>query len=119
RYGLKANEKFNPIRRDIPHLAVMAEEERNKLIAENPDYGRIVCRCEVVSEGEIRASICRPLGARSFDGVKRRTRAGMGRCQSGFCCPEIVKILSEELGVSEEEILKDDNVATMLIGRTK
>lgn len=118
-YGLKANKNFNPIRKDIPHLALMTEEERNKLIAENPEYGKIVCRCEVVSEGEIRASIKRPLGARSFDGVKRRTRAGMGRCQSGFCCPEIVKILSEELGISEEEVLKDDNVATMLFGRTK
>ena len=76
------------------------------MIAKNPLYGKIVCRCEVVTEGEIVDAIRRPLGATDVDGIKRRTRAGMGRCQSGFCSPTLMKILCRELGLAPEEVSK-------------
>jgi len=84
----------------------MTNEQRVTAIKENPAYGRIVCRCETVSEAEIRASIRCRIGARTLDGVKRRTRAGMGRCQGGFCTPRIIAILCEELGLKPEQVTK-------------
>ncbi|CBZ02961.1 NAD(P)/FAD-dependent oxidoreductase [Clostridium botulinum] len=100
------NKEFNPIRKDIPKFREMTNEERKEMIKENSDYGKIVCRCEVVTEGEIRDAIRRPLGAKTVDGIKRRTRAGMGRCQSGFCSNRIVEILAEELGIKRNEVTK-------------
>ena len=76
----------------------MSNAERAEAYAQNPEYGRIVCRCEQVTDAEVRYAIRRPCGARSVDGVKRRTRAGMGRCQGGFCSTRVAQILSEELG---------------------
>jgi len=93
-------------RRDIAHFADLDPEEQNELIRKNPAYGKIVCRCETVTEGEIEDAIDRPLGARTLDGVKRRTRAGMGRCQAGFCTPRIMEILSSKLGIPMEEVKK-------------
>jgi len=89
-----------------PQFRSMTAEERAAAVARDPAYGRIVCRCETVSEAEIRASIRCRIGARTLDGVKRRTRAGMGRCQGGFCTPRIIAILCEELGLSPEEVTK-------------
>ena len=83
-------------------------------IACDPAYGRIVCRCETVSEAEIRASIRCRIGARTLDGVKRRTRAGMGRCQGGFCTPRIIEILCEELGLSPDQVTKFGGGSTLL-----
>ncbi|WP_434305211.1 NAD(P)/FAD-dependent oxidoreductase [Clostridium botulinum] len=100
------NKEFNPIRKDIPKFREMTNEERKEKIKENSAYGKIVCRCEVVTEGEIRDAIRRPLGAKTVDGIKRRTRAGMGRCQSGFCSNRIVEILAEELGIKRNEVTK-------------
>ena len=77
-----------------------------RAVAEDPAYGRIVCRCEQVTEAEIVQSIRRKPGARDMDGVKRRTRAGMGRCQSGFCMPRVAQILARELGVDINEVTK-------------
>ncbi len=99
------NKEFNPIRKDIPKFREMTNEERKEMIKENSAYGKIVCRCEVVTEGEIRDAIRRPLGAKTVDGIKRRTRAGMGRCQSGFCSNRIVEILAEELGIKGMKLL--------------
>lgn len=104
-YCLARNPNFDAKRKDIPHIASMTEEERKILTEKNPEYGKIVCRCETVSEGEIRDSIRRPVGAKSLDGVKRRTRAGMGRCQRCYCCSQIKKILSEELCIDETEVI--------------
>lgn len=115
----KENEKFNPIRKGIPRFREMSNEERKKLIAENSLYGKIICRCEIVTEGEIVNAIRRPLGARTLDGVKRRTRAGMGRCQSGFCSTKIVEILSRELNISPMEITKYGGDSKLLAGRNK
>jgi glycerol-3-phosphate dehydrogenase len=84
----------------------MTSAERDEAIRRDPAYGRIICRCETVSEAEVRAAIRCRIGARTLDGVKRRTRAGMGRCQGGFCTPRIVAILCEELGLSAEQVTK-------------
>lgn len=94
----------------------MSDDERAAAIAEDPAYGRIVCRCETVTEAEIRDAIRRPLGARNLDAVKRRTRAGMGRCQSGFCTTRVMQILCEEFGVSPLEITKSGGASNMLVG---
>ena len=85
--GAKKKADFVATRKGIPHVSALSREERAALIKERPDYGTIVCRCENVSEGEIVDSIRRTLGARSLDGIKRRVRQGMGRCQAGFCTP--------------------------------
>lgn len=100
------NPEFNPIRKAIPKFREMNAAEREKAIASNPDFAKIVCRCETVTEAEIREAIRRPVGARTVDGIKRRTRAGMGRCQAGFCTPRTVQILCEELHLSPLEVTK-------------
>ena len=94
-------------------------KERNELIRKNPAYGRIVCRCEMISEGEILDAIHRPLGATTMDGIKRRTRAGMGRCQAGFCTPKTMEILERELKIRQEEITKNGAGSEMIVGRNK
>ena len=81
---------------------------------QDPRNGNIICRCEVVTEAEIRRSIRRPVGARSVDGVKRRTRAGMGRCQGGFCMPRVAAILAEELGIPLLEVTKNGGDSRLL-----
>ena len=83
-----------------------AEEEKDRLIAQDPRYGHIVCRCEQITESEIVQAIRRPVGAKSLDAVKRRVRAGMGRCQGGFCSPLVLEILAREWGISPEEVRK-------------
>ncbi len=115
----KASKKDNFIgkRENIPHLASMDFTKRAALIKENPLYGNIVCRCCDVSEGEIVDSIKRPIGAKSLDGVKRRSGACMGRCQAGFCSPKIIEILARELGIKEEDVCKNNAKSKMLIGR--
>ncbi len=99
---------FVAVRKGIPSIALADEEERRRLIAENPLYANVVCRCELVTEGEILDAIHRPLGATTLDGVKRRTRAGMGRCQAGFCLPKTVEILAGELGKDVSGICKNE-----------
>ena len=114
----KVDEKkdFQETRKDIPNIASMDQAEAAALIAENPAYGTIICRCEKVTEGEIIDAIRRPLGARSLDGIKRRTRAGMGRCQAGFCSTKVMDILVRELGIPLEEVTKAGGASRMLTG---
>ena len=107
RLSPETNEKFDPKRRGIPKLAQLDIEQRAALIKDRPDYGHIVCRCEQISEGEILDSIRRPLGAKTLDGVKRRVRAGMGRCQAGFCSPKVIELLAQELGITQQEVKKN------------
>ncbi|MHA1792922.1 MAG: (2Fe-2S)-binding protein, partial [Promethearchaeota archaeon] len=82
-------------------------------------YGHIVCRCETVTEGEIIDSIRRPNGAKTVDGVKFRTRVGMGRCQGGFCTPKVIKVLAKELEIDEEEIVKREPHTRYFYAHTK
>ncbi len=99
KYGFEANPDFNPIRKRPKPFREMNLEERRQAVAANPDYGKIVCRCEQVTRAEVLAAIRAPIGARTVNAVKMRTRAGMGRCQGGFCGPEVVRLLSEELHI--------------------
>ena len=88
-----------------PKTREMKPEELSELVERDPSFGRIVCRCEEVTEGEIRAAIRARVGARTLDGIKRRTRSGMGRCQGGFCTPRLIEILGAELGLPPEAFL--------------
>ena len=115
--GLAKKDNFISTRKDIPHLREMAFDARQALIREDPAYGNIICRCEEISEGEIVEAIHR--GARSLDGIKRRVRAGMGRCQGGFCSPKVLAILSRELGVEETELTKSGGGSRVILGKTK
>ena len=116
---LTKNEGFNPIRKPAHYFREASVAEQNRMIAENRAYGRIICRCEGVSEGEIREAIRTNPPARDLDGVKRRTRAQMGRCQGGFCMPYITEILSEELGVPYDSITKNGGSSKLMTGKTK
>ena len=88
-----------------PKTREMRPEDLAALVERDPSFGRVVCRCEGVTEGEIRASIRARVGARTLDGIKRRTRSGMGRCQGGFCTPRLIEILGSELGLPPEAFL--------------
>ena len=117
--ALKASKKagFDPIRKGIPKFRDLSNEKRAELIAQNKDFSKIVCRCETVTEAEIREAIRRPVGAVTVDGVKIRTRAGMGRCQAGFCTPRVLEILSEELNIPMEAICKSGPGSRYVYGR--
>ncbi|MCD8021003.1 MAG: FAD-dependent oxidoreductase [Clostridiales bacterium] len=116
---LKERADYDPYRQPIPDFSDLSLEEQDALIKEDSRWGKIVCRCETVPEGEIVAAIHRTLGARTVEGVKRRTRAGMGRCQSGFCQYKVMQILSRELGIPEEEVLFEEKGAQVLFGKIK
>ena len=117
--GLKEKDNFIPTRQGIRNPNTLSREERNALIKENPAYGNIICRCEMITEGEIIDAIRRPLGAKSLDGVKRRTRAGMGRCQSGFCSPRTMEILMRECNMSMFDITKSGGESKVVVGINK
>ena len=116
---LAENPDFDPCRKGILDPKTLSFEERAALIREHPAYGQIVCRCETVTEGEILDAIHRVPGARSLDGVKRRTRAGMGRCQAGFCSPRVLEILARELGLPAEAITKCSGDSRLILGTNK
>ena len=117
--GLREKEDFIATRKGLLDPKSLTWDAYQALIRENPAYGQIICRCEQVTEGEIIEAIRRPLGARSLDGVKRRTRAGMGRCQAGFCSPRVMEILARELGVSQAEITKCGGASRLIVGVNK
>ncbi|WP_343207904.1 NAD(P)/FAD-dependent oxidoreductase [Anaerolentibacter hominis] len=118
---LKAEKKENykKTRKGIIPFAELSEEEKAEAIRRNPAYGTVICRCETVTEAEIVDAIRRPLGARSLDGIKRRTRAGMGRCQSGFCMPKVTEILKRELGYDYDRITKSGPGSEILYHKNK
>ncbi len=119
KYGLKRKDSFIGTRKGFIHFSELGNEEKAALIRERPEYGRVVCRCEMVTEGEVMDAINRPLGATSMDGIKRRVRAGMGRCQAGFCTPRTMEILARELGTDMTEITKKGTGSNLLVGRIK
>jgi glycerol-3-phosphate dehydrogenase len=110
---------WNPIRPARPRFRDLSHDEQASLIAKDPRYGRVVCRCETVTEGEIVAEIHAPLPARTYDAIKRRTWLGTGRCLGGFDMPRVVAILARELGISPLEITKKGGDSHFLTGITK
>jgi len=114
---LEENPHFNPSRKAPPVFSELPEPEQEELIRKEPRYGHVICRCETVTEAEVIEAIRR--GATTLDGVKFRTRAGMGRCQGGYCTPRVVKILARELGISEKEVTKKGKGSPVLLYRSK
>lgn len=116
---LKEKSDFNPKRRDVIRFNELNNEEKKEIIKKIPRYGRIICRCENITEGEIVDIINRNTGATTLDGVKRRARPGMGRCQGGFCGPRVMEILARELGKDISNIEKDKKNSYIITGKTK
>ncbi len=117
--SLSENKNFNGKRKGILNPATLSLEERNELIKKNPAYGQIICRCESISKGEMLDAINRTLGARDLDGVKRRTRGGMGRCQGGFCSPRVMELLEQEVPMSPFDVTKNGENAKIVFGYNK
>lgn len=119
--GLSLTEKadYNPMRAPMHHFREASIEEKNEIIKKDKSYGKIVCRCEGVTEGEILAAIRQNPNALDLDGVKRRTRAQMGRCQGGFCSPYIVELLAREQEIAYEQVTKNGKDSYINTGRTK
>ena len=113
---VEENEDFRPKHRFPPTVREMPDEERDALIRRDPDYGEIVCRCEEVSRGEIRDALRSSLPVYTLDAVKRRVRPGMGRCQGGFCTPEVLRLIAEASGMKPEEIAKSSTGSEILKG---
>ncbi|KMZ55119.1 NAD(P)/FAD-dependent oxidoreductase [Dorea sp. D27] len=117
--AVEQNDAFNPIRKGIPVLKDMPKEERDRMIRKNPDYGIIVCRCEEISKGEILDALKSPVAVPTVDGIKKRLRPGMGRCQGGFCLPLVMDIISEYLQLPPEDVTKAGAGSAITYGRTK
>ena len=117
--NIEIKQDFNPHRRPNIHFMELSDIEKTKMIEKDPRFGRIICRCEHITEGEIVDVINRKVGARTLDGVKRRARPGSGRCQGGFCAPRVMEILARELEIDITEVVKDSLDSYILIGKTK
>ena len=118
--GLEVQEKDSYVdSRTHIRFKHLSDEDKNKLIQEMPAYGRVVCRCETITEGEIIAALESPIPPVSLDGIKRRAGTGMGRCQGGFCGPKVLDIMAKYKGVAPEEILQDNTGSYILTGETK
>jgi glycerol-3-phosphate dehydrogenase len=116
---LEKKQDYNPIRRKVIRTFEMTNDELNQLIKDDKSYGKMICRCEKVTEGEIVDSINRNCGAKSIVGVKNRSRAGSGRCQGGFCQSEVINILARELKIDKQKVIYNKSGSEILIGKTK
>ena len=116
---VERNASFQPNRKGIVRANELDDESRDALIRENPDYGEIICRCEQISRGEVKDSLHRSVPCDTLDGVKRRVRPGMGRCQGGFCGPLVLQIIAEETGKSPDQIAKSAPGGELLFGAIK
>ena len=117
--NVKRNENFNGIRKPFHFFKDLSVDEKNAIIKQNPAYGKIICRCEEITLGEILFELNRNPVPKTVDGVKRRVRAGMGRCQGGFCQPSVADILRERFNVPYERITKRGGGSYLFTGRTK
>jgi glycerol-3-phosphate dehydrogenase len=119
RETLRLNRNFIPDRKGIVRFAAQSDEQKARLIAENPDYGEVICRCETVTKAEILQAVHNPLGVDTMTGIKYRTRAMMGRCQGGYCQMRIAQIIREELGKEVTEVLYARNGSNMFTGKVR
>lgn len=118
--NLQEKPDFKKIRKGLIKPSQMSMEERNELIKKDPRYGTIICRCEMITEGEIVEALHRIIPARSLDGIKRRTRAGMGRCQAGFCSPRVMEIISHEVeDINMYNVSKSGGHSNFIVGKDK
>lgn len=117
--NVERNKSFNPVRKTVPVLKDLPKAERNRMIRENPDYGVIVCRCEEISKGEIIDALNSPVPVTTVDGIKKRLRPGMGRCQGGFCLPLVSQIISGHTGKPLDQIRKSGPDSVICFGETK
>lgn len=117
--SLSKKENFKETREGLPLTNRMTREEHKKLIEKDKSFAKIICRCEMITEGEIVAAIHSPLGGKTVDGLKRRVRSGAGRCQGGFCAPKVIEILSRELDIPQNEVMKNNSKSEIILGRTK
>ena len=115
--ALTEKEDWNPNRKNLHAFSEMSDEEKNEMIQKDSAYGKIVCRCEQISEGEILEAIRTNPPALDMDGVKRRTRSGMGRCQGGFCSPYVMELIAREMGIPMEQVTKNGGDSVMVVGR--
>jgi glycerol-3-phosphate dehydrogenase len=118
-FPLERNPGFNPRREREKEVRHLSREEQDELIRRNPAYGRIICRCETVTEGEILAALRSPVPPASVDAIKRRTRAGMGRCQGGFCQSRVVELLAREMGTDLTAITLRGEGTRILVAYTR
>ena len=119
RLPLESNPSFNGKREAESFFKQLSIEEQNELIKREPSYGKIVCRCEQITEGEILRAIRENPPAKNIDAVKRRTRAGMGRCQGGFCQPYVAELIAKEYGIPFEEVTKNGEGSNLVVGVSK
>ena len=119
RETLRPNRKFDPNRKGIVRFTGKSDEEKARLIAKNPDYGEVICRCETVTKAEILQAIHNPLGVDTMTGIKYRTRAMMGRCQGGYCQMRIAQIIQEELAKEVTEVLYARNGSNLFTGKVR
>ena len=114
---VEKNPRFNPVRKSPPKPSELSPDEKETLIARDPAYGRIVCRCEEISEGEVRDALRGPLPAGSVDGIKRRTRAGAGRCHGGFCLERVMEIIAGDKGIELDGVNRNGEDSWILTAR--
>ena len=119
RLAFEKKSDFNPIRRPAHYFRELSIDEKNEIIKNDPAFAHVICRCEIVTEGEIIEAIRTNPKPRDVDGVKRRTRASMGRCQGGFCTPYIIELLSNELGCDYDKVTKFGGESYINLGKTK
>ena len=119
RLPLTPKETFQPQRRGIPRFRTLPPEEQAALIAADPDYGEVCCRCQTVTRAEVRQAIENPLGVKTISGIKYRAWATTGRCQGGYCLPKIAQMLVEEYGLSPEEVTYRGEGSSLFTGRVK
>jgi glycerol-3-phosphate dehydrogenase len=118
--AMEPNPSFSPDRKGSPFFfSELPDDEKERLIAENPNYGEIICRCEKITKQEILDAINNPLGAKTFVSIKYRARSGMGRCQGGFCLPRITRILKEEFGYTPEDFLQKGTASPLYAGKVR
>ncbi|MFH1511793.1 MAG: (2Fe-2S)-binding protein, partial [Bacillota bacterium] len=119
RENLKENKEFNPVRKGIVSFAEQDLETRRRLIAQDADYGEIFCRCESVTQAEVKQALRNPLGVQTVSGIKYRTRATMGRCQGGYCEMRVTALIREMGGKPREEVLLNKKGAYMFTGKVR
>ena len=117
--GIENKENTMQRRYEPQKISNLSKEKINELIKENSNYGKIICRCEMISEAEIIDAIHSPLKPISLDGIKRRTRAGMGRCQGGFCFMKVMELIARERGISIDEVTKENQNSRIIVGNIK